>query len=164
MRSLPFKRRLQGRTNYSRRLKLIKSGKTRLVVRRTLKNMIMQLVDFDSKGDVTRVTIVSKDLVKMGWTSHTGNIPAAYLTGFLAGKKALAMKIKEAVLDVGLHTSTKGSRIYAALRGMIDAGVNVPADKKMFPTDEKIHGANAKDSEKVKKEFDAVLKNIEKVK
>lgn len=164
MKTLPFKRRREGRTNYARRLSLVKSGKTRLVIRRTIKNMLIQFIDFDPKGDKTVLTTVSKDLLKHGWTSYTGNLPAAYLTGFLAGKKALSMKIKEAVLDIGLHTNTKGSRIYSALKGVIDAGVKINANKEIFPSAERIHGANTKDAEKIKKEFDVVLKNIEKVK
>jgi large subunit ribosomal protein L18 len=164
MRTLPFKRRHEGKTNYVRRFKLVKSGKTRLVIRRTIKSMIIQFIDFNPNGDKTISTTVSKDIVKHGWTSYTGNVPAAYLTGFLAGKKAIAKKVKEAVLDIGLHTSTKGSRLYSALKGVIDAGVKVNAGKNMFPSAERIHGANVKDAEKVKKEFDVVLKNIEKVK
>lgn len=164
MRTLPFKRRRTGRTNYSRRFKLVKSGKTRLVIRRTIKNMVIQFIEFNPIGDKTINTTISKDLLKYGWTSYTGNIPAAYLTGFLAGKKALGKNVKEAVLDIGLHTSTKGSRIYSALKGVIDAGVKIEADKSMFPPSEKLHGANSKEAEKIKKEFDVVLKNIEKVK
>ncbi|MDD5417359.1 MAG: 50S ribosomal protein L18 [Candidatus Nanoarchaeia archaeon] len=164
MRAQPFRRRREGRTNYRKRLKLISSGKTRIVIRRTLKNVIIQFIDFEAKGDRTRLTVVSKELVNLGWKSHTGNIPASYLTGLLAGKKASALKIKEAVVDTGLHTNTKGSRIYAAIKGLIDSGIKINADEKVFPPMEKIKGSNAKNPEIVKTEFESVLKNIEKVK
>ncbi len=69
----------------------------------------------------------SRELTKTyGWRAPTGNISSAYLTGYLCGLKAKAAGIKEAVLDIGLTAPTKGAKVFAALSGVVDAGVDVP--------------------------------------
>jgi len=50
--------------------------------------------------------------------------------------------VSEAILDVGLQTTVVGSRIYAALKGVIDAGLEVPASNKVFPPTERLSGAH----------------------
>ena len=40
------------------------------------------------------------------------------LTGLIFGKKMLALGIDEGIADIGLHASTKGNRIYAAIKGI----------------------------------------------
>ena len=156
-RIIKFKRRVEGKTNYRKRLALLKSGKVRLVIRKSLSNISVQLVNFNPNGDQTIASAVSSELKKFGWT-RTGNIPAAYLTGLLAGKKAKEKNVTEAVLDLGLQTSTKGSRIYAALKGVVDAGVNIPHSKDILPSDDRIKGKHI--SEDVAKQFDDVKKKI----
>lgn len=154
---MPFKRRREKRTNYRKRLALIKSGKIRIVIRRSLSNIIVQFVDYDAKGDKTLVSAFSTELKKYGWT-RTGNVPGSYLTGLLAGKRAKGKKIEEAILDLGLQTSTKGSRIYAALKGVLDAGVNVPHSEKILPDENRIKGVHI--SEEVSKQFEDVKNKI----
>jgi len=137
---MPFRRRREGKTNYKKRLKLLLSGKPRLVVRKSLKYINTQIIVFDEKGDRTLVAANSKELKKLGWEYACDNVPAAYLTGLLIGKKALKKGIKEAILDIGLYPSTRGSRLYAVVKGAIDAGLHVPCDEKMFPSEERIRG------------------------
>jgi len=137
---MPFKRRRLGKTDYKKRLKLLLSKKPRLVVRRSLKYITAQIIDFSAKGDKTLVAATSKELKKLGWDFACDNLPAAYLTGLLIGKRALEKGIKEAVLDSGLYTSTKGNRIYAVAKGAIDAGLKVPVSEEMFPSEERIKG------------------------
>jgi large subunit ribosomal protein L18 len=156
-RILPFKRRMTQKTNYVKRLALLKPGKTRLVIRRSLSNISVQFINFKPTGDETIASAVSSELKKTGW-SRGGNVPAAYLTGLLAGKKAKEKNIKEAVLDMGLQTSTKGSRIYAALKGVLDSGVNVPHSKDVLPSDDRIKGKHI--SEDMEKQFEDVKKKI----
>lgn len=156
-RIIKFKRRMERKTNYRKRLALIKSGKVRLVIRKSLSNISVQLINFNPNGDQTLASAVSTELKKFGWTK-TGNIPAAYLTGLLAGKKAKEKNVKEAVLDLGIQTSTKGSRIYAALKGVLDAGVNVPHSKDILPSEDRINGKHI--SEETAKQFDDVKKKI----
>jgi large subunit ribosomal protein L18 len=138
---VPHRRRREKKTNYRKRLALLKSGKIRVVVRRSLKNMRVQFITSDENcQDRTIVQAFSKELSKYGWNFYCGNVPSAYLTGFLAGLKAKKNGIKESILDIGLQTSTKGSRIYAALKGVLDAGIYVPHSEEILPTEERLYG------------------------
>jgi large subunit ribosomal protein L18 len=110
---------------------LVLSGEPRLVTRSTLKNFTAQIVIAKPYGDEVLAAAHSRELKKKyGWKAPTGNVPAAYLTGFLCGLKAKSKGVNEAILDVGLISPTKGSRIFAALGGVLDAGVNVPHDEE----------------------------------
>lgn len=131
------KRRRKKKTNYKKRIALIKSGKTRLVIRKSLKNISVQFVKFKQAGDVTVACANSKELKKFGWAINCGNIPAAYLTGLLAG---LRFGKQDAILDIGMQTSVKGSRVYAALAGVLDAGAKVCHSKDILPTKERLTG------------------------
>lgn len=147
------RRRRELKTNYRKRLKLLKSGKIRVVVRKSLKHMRVQFIKWTGEGDHTIVQAFSKELVKYGWDHYCGNVPAAYLTGLLAGLKAKKAGIKEGVLDIGLQTSTKGGRIYAALKGVLDAGIHVPHSEEILPSEERIYGKHiSEDMEKKVKE------------
>ncbi|EKF85935.1 50S ribosomal protein L18 [Methanobacterium formicicum] len=137
---LAFKRRREGKTNYGARLKLIALDKHRLVVRVTGNHTIAQIVDVQIEGDQTLVSAHSQELKNMGWLASGKNTSAAYLTGYLCGKKALKEGITEAVLDMGLATSTKGSRVYAVLKGAIDAGLEVPHNDVILPSEDRITG------------------------
>jgi len=117
------RRKRTGKTNYKKRLKLLLSHKLRLVVRPALKNITVQIVEYHPKGDKVVASANARELEKLGWKFNKGNLPAAYLTGLLAGTRAKEKGIKEAILDVGLNSSTKGSRIFACLKGTIDAGL-----------------------------------------
>ncbi|MBN2202585.1 MAG: 50S ribosomal protein L18 [Candidatus Aenigmarchaeota archaeon] len=154
---MPFKRRRQKKTDYKKRLALLKSGKTRLVIRKSLSNITVQFVDYIPEGDKTLACASSTELKKFDWTKN-GNVPAAYLTGLLAGMKAKEKKIEGAVLDMGLQTSTKGSRIYAALKGVVDAGIIVPHSEEILPKDDRISGKHI--SEETVKKFEEVKKKI----
>jgi large subunit ribosomal protein L18 len=107
-------------------LRLLKSGKPRLVARKSNQHVRAQLVTTGPQGDNTIASAVSSDLAEYGWEAPTGNMPAAYLTGLLAGKRAIAADIEEAVLDIGLNSPTPGSKVFAVQEGAIDAGLDVP--------------------------------------
>src|SRR3989344_1065347 len=109
------RRRREEKTDFRKRLGLVRSGATRLVIRKRLENISVQLVEYKPQGDVTLVSAFSQELRKYGWKFSTGNVTAAYLTGLLAGTRAKS-RINHAILDIGLQSSTKGSRIYAALK------------------------------------------------
>ena len=85
---MPFRRRREGKTDYRNRLALLKSGKYRLVVRKSLKYITVQIIEYDEVGDRTVVSVSSKQLRTFGWQFSCDNIPAAYLTGILIAKKA----------------------------------------------------------------------------
>ena len=145
MKRLDFRRRREGKTNYKKRLALLKSEKIRLVIRKSLKHIIIQLVEYNEKGDKILVGANSKELEKLGWKAEGSNLPAAYLTGYLMGKKAAKKNIKEAILDTGLASCIKGCKIYAALKGAVDAGLKMPYSKDVLPSDEKIKGKHIAD-------------------
>lgn len=165
--TVKFKRKRKHKTDYKKRLKLLKSNKLRLVVRKSLDNVIVQIIGFKEKGDIILVSTDSRTLKKFGWKGNLSNIPAAYLTGLLCGLKAKKKDVKEAILDYGLRVSTKGSSIYAALKGIIDAGIKVPHNKDILPDDKKISGEHIenyakllkKDQERFAKQFSRYIKN-----
>ena len=122
-----LRRRREGKTDYQARKALVTSRKPRLVTRASLKNATVQISMAKSIGDEVLASANSRELIKnYGWKAPTGNIPAAYLTGLLCGYKAKAAGVKEAILDIGLISPTKGSKIFAMLSGVLDAGVEVP--------------------------------------
>lgn len=159
-----FNRRIRGLTDYNLRLRLLKSSLTRVVVRRSNKNVTVQFVDFDEKGDKIISSSKSQNLEKFGFKINTGNLPAAYLTGFLAGKRAQKAGLKgECIVDLGLQRSYKGNRVYAAVKGVVDSGVKVRVSEEIFPAEERINGSHlkAKDATKV---LEATKKAIEGMK
>jgi large subunit ribosomal protein L18 len=161
---MPFKRRRLGKTDYNRRLKLLLSKKPRLVVRKSLKYIIAQIVEFDKKGDKVMLSVNSKQLKKLGWNFACDNLPAAYLTGLMIGKLSKEKKIPEAILDSGLYPSTKGSKVYATVKGTIDGGLTVPITEEILPTEDRISGKHiASYNENMKnlpEEFEKMKKKI----
>ncbi len=138
---VPFRRRREGKTDYKAREALVLSGKPRLVARSTLNNVIAQIIVAKPHGDEVLVSAYSKELTKKyGWKAPRGNIPAAYLTGLLCGLKAKAQGIEEVILDLGLHAPSKGARVLAVLKGVLDAGIDVPHSKERLPDEKRIKG------------------------
>ena len=135
-----FKRKKLGKTDYRKRLKLLLANKPRLVVRKSLKNILVQIVEYGEKGDKVILSAHSSELKKYGWEGNKGNIPTSYLVGLLIGNKAKKKDFKELILDIGLQNSVKGSRIYSLLKGCIDMGLNVPHSKDILPMEERIKG------------------------
>ena len=143
---VPFRRRREGKTNYRSRRALVLSKVPRLVVRLTLKHAIVQVIEAESIGDKVLVSAHSNELAKAyGWLSNRGNIPSAYLTGLLCGFKAMANGVDKAFLDIGLHIPSKGTRIFAALKGAVDAGVEVPHSEDILPDEGRISGKHIAD-------------------
>ncbi len=139
---LKLKRRRSGQTDYKKRLKMLLSRKPRLIVRKSLKHIRVQLATYDPKGDVVNATAVSSELTEFGWNYSTSSLPAAYLTGLLCGLRARSKGLNDAVLDIGVNIPLSGSKLYAALKGAIDAGIKIPANPEIFPTDERIKGVH----------------------
>ncbi len=136
------KRRLQGKTNYTKRLILLKGKCLRLVVRKSNKYILLQIVESVHAQDKVLAGVSTRDLLKYQWPEEKKgslkSLGAAYLGGLLIGKK-ISGKIKSRViLDSGLIPSTKGSRVYAVVKGVEDAGVNIVYDEKVIPGIEKI--------------------------
>jgi large subunit ribosomal protein L18 len=122
-----LRRRRAGKTDYQARKALVISRRARLVARSSIKNVTAQIIIAKPQGDQVLAAANSRELVKKyGWKAATGNIPAAYLTGLLCGLKAKAAGINEAILDIGMVIPTKGSKVFAVLNGVLDAGIEIP--------------------------------------
>ncbi|MFA5394878.1 MAG: 50S ribosomal protein L18 [Methanogenium sp.] len=139
---VPFRRRHQGKTDYYARMRYLLSEKPRMVVRKTNRQTIIQLVEATLEGDLTRVAAYSSELKGFGFTGATGNTPAAYLTGMLFAVRALNAGYDEAILDIGLTRSTPGGKVYGALKGAVDGGLNVPHGESILPSEDRLKGAH----------------------
>lgn len=136
------RRKREGRTDYHLRLGLLKSGKPRLVVRKSGKNITCQIVVYENAGDKVMVSSDSKELAKLGWKFHGGNLPSAYLTGMLCAKRAAEKGVGEAIFDLGLYRSTPGNRLYSALKGAVEGGLDVPHSEEILPKDDRVSGVH----------------------
>ena len=140
--SVQLRRKREGKTDYRSRLKLLRSGKPRLVVRISLKNVSAQIIRATLKGDVVVASAHSKQLDKLGWKGGESNMPASYLVGLLCGYRAINAGVKEAMFDLGMHVPTPGSKVFAALKGALDSGLQVPHDDKILPKTERLNGSH----------------------
>jgi large subunit ribosomal protein L18 len=157
-----FRRRKSGMTDYRRRLKLLRGQMPRAVVRVSNTRTTCQLVTWAADGDLVTVNVTGSDLVKKySWPEGRSlkSVPASYLVGFAMGKAAVAGGAEEAVLDIGLAASSPGSRVYAALKGMCDAGLDIPHSDEVFPDDDRLNGAHIDD--KIAKEIESTKSKIE---
>jgi len=140
--TLPYRRKREGRTNYKKRLAYLKSGLTRLVVRPTSKNIVVQLVNYAPDGDQVLFTVTSATLKKYGWKFHGGNTPSAYLSGFLLAKLAKGKATDQVIVDLGLFHAAPKTRVFAAIKGAIDGGIQILADDEHLPSDDRVKGAH----------------------
>ena len=154
-----FRRRRQGKTDYRRRLKLIKSEMPRASVRITNTKIKVQIIEFSMKGDLILASATSKQLNGYGWSESSKSIPASYLAGYLAGKRSVKNGVKKAVLDVGRADTTPGGRIFASLKGLVDGGMEIPHSESVYPVEERIKGSHI--SEKIGKKIDKIVKEID---
>lgn len=164
----PFRRRAEGKTNYHKRLKLLKSKKLRAVIRASNNHIIVQIIQSKIGGDKVIVSAHSKELSsKFGWNANTGNVPAAYLTGFLAGSRAKKQNVQDAILDLGIFYHR--NRVLAAFKGILQSGLEIPYNEDFFPEniEETIKGSHieqyasllkSQNPEKYEKVFSGYLK------
>lgn len=151
------RRRKENKTDYLKRLKLLKSGKPRMVFRRTNKYIIAQYVESHEAQDKIVFGVNSKDLLKYGWTESAKgslkSITASYLTGYLAGKTILDKKLETPIVDFGMVQTLHKTKVYAFLKGLIDSGIEISCDEECFPEESRIKGEHMKnkvDIEKIK--------------
>ncbi|MDD5193884.1 MAG: 50S ribosomal protein L18 [Candidatus Nanoarchaeia archaeon] len=140
-------RRMENKTNYKKRLILLKGNSPRLVVRKTGKYVYLQIIESKHAQDKVMHSINTKDLLEHGWPKEKSgslkSLTASYLAGYLLGKKAKDVK-ERLVLDTGLIPNTKGSRIYAAVKGVSDAGLKINYDEKVIPSKDRLEGKHNK--------------------
>lgn len=138
---VPFRRRRSGKTDYRKRKIMILSNTPRFVVRCSLKHITAQIIDAHSIGDKTLVSSSSQEISKkFGWKAYCRNLPMAYIVGFLIGHKALSQGIDRTIFDIGLKKASKGGRVFATLKGAVDAGLNMQYNAKIMPPESRIRG------------------------
>jgi len=159
--TVKYRRKREGRTDYKKRLNLLKGKTDRLIIRKTNTQIILQIAKYEPDGDKIITTVNSNELKKLGWTHSNKNLPAAYLAGMLLARKAKEKKIKTAILDLGLTSPLKWSKMFSALKGVKDGGLNVPTGEEIYPTETRIKGEHiAAYLEKHK----TITQNFEKIK
>jgi len=141
------------------------SPKYRLVVRKTNKDIVCQIAYATVKSDHILSAAYSHELKNYGVKAGFKNYSASYATGLLLARRVLTklgmaskyqgylgkvdtygkyFAVKEiegerrpfyVILDVGLNRTTTGAKIFAAMKGAADGGLDVPHSDKMkqFP-------------------------------
>jgi large subunit ribosomal protein L18 len=154
-RKLDKKRRREGKTNYTKRLILLKGNFPRLVVRKSNKYITLQIIESSHAQDKVIYTVNTRELLKQGWPEDKKgslkSLAASYLGGLLLGKKAKELK-QEVILDSGLIPNTPSSRIYAAVKGFADSGIKIKFNENVVPSEERIK-SNYEFFEKMKGEI-----------
>ena len=147
---IKFRRRRERKTDYKARLFMLKSFLPRVIVRKSNRYIIAQLAESKEAQDSVLCTASSKELLQHGWPEKNSgslkSVPAAYLTGILFAKKIAGKKIsvKKAIVDLGIARATKGSRLFACVKGMVDAGMNVPFSQEILKDESRINGRHIK--------------------
>lgn len=136
------KRRKQSKTDYLKRIKLLKGRKPRVVFRKTNKYIIAQYVVSKEAKDSVKIGINSKILLKYGWPKEKigslKSLPASYLTGYIMGKKILKDKLEGPILDFGMIRTIHKTKVFAFLKGLIDSGIKIPCKEEAFPEESRI--------------------------
>ena len=154
------RRRREAKTNYSKRIKLLKGNAPRVVFRKTNKYVIAQYIVSKEAKDNIEVGVNSKALLKYGWpkqaVSGLKSLSASYLTGYLMGKKIEGKAVP--IIDFGMIINLHKTKIYSFLKGLSDSGVKIKfnEEKDLFPSEERIKGEHLKN----KIGFDEIKKKI----
>ena len=154
-----LRRLREEKTNYKKRGTMLMGKRDFITVNITNENTQVQILKPGMTGDRIISSAHSRYLLGKGWKGSRKSVPAAYLTGYLAGKKALGQGAKDAILYTGTRKYTQ--RMAAALKGVIDAGVEVPANEETFPSDDRINGDHLtvkNDVSKIKSTIDTEVK------
>jgi len=162
-----FRRRRSGATDYRARKKMITSSVPLLAVRISSKNISAQFIRPKAEGDQVLSAAHSRNLKKLGWKGSSKSIPACYLLGLLAGKRAKEQGVERAFLYTGLSQFVNGSRVAAVVKGVKDAGIDVPMSDEAVPSEDRISGKStaeyaksliAEDKAKYSKVFSGLIK------
>jgi len=148
------------KTNYKKRKFMLMSKRDFISVSITNENTQVQILKPEITGDKVIASAHSRFLLKDGWKGSRKNIPAAYLTGYFVGKKALSKGIDNAIVYSGTRKYTQ--RMAAVVKGVVDAGLKVPSNEETFPPEERINGEHLKvknDIASVKLKIDTEVKS-----
>uniref|UniRef100_A0A2P2MT91 Uncharacterized protein MANES_05G131600 n=1 Tax=Rhizophora mucronata TaxID=61149 RepID=A0A2P2MT91_RHIMU len=131
--------------------------KYRFVVRFTNKDIVAQIISASIVGDMVLAAAYSHELPRYGLEVGLTNYAAAYCTGLLLARRVLKKLEMDdeyegnveatgedylveptdrrpfrALLDVGLIKTTTGNRVFGALKGALDGGLDIPHSDKRF--------------------------------
>ena len=152
-----FRRIRERKTNYRKREKLLVGKKDFVTVNVSDQNISAQLIRPDLLGDKVMASVHSNELLSYGWKGLRKNIPSCYLVGLLLGKKCLQKKISSAILYIGKrHFTTK---IAACLKGLSEAGLEMPFSENILPSEDRIQGNHIADYAKKLKANEDVYKS-----
>jgi large subunit ribosomal protein L18 len=145
---LARRRRKENKTNYTKRIKMLKSEKPRVAFRITNKYVIAQYIVSHEAQDKVELTVNSKNLLKLGWPKEfegsLKSIPAAYLTGYLIGKRINKGKKENPIVDLGMLRTIYKTKVYAFIKGLIDSDLEISCKNEAFPEEERIQGKSLK--------------------
>ena len=147
-----WRRRREGKTNYYKRKRLLiqdkqkyNNAKYRLVVRISNKNILCQLIYSRLEGDFVLSSSYSNKLCKIGLPFENNNFSTSYINGLYLSKKFFSENFSftkskntlknnfNVILDTGLARITTGNKVFAAMKGSVDGGFNIPHNEKRFP-------------------------------
>ena len=152
-----FRRIREGKTNYRKREKLLMGRKDFVTVNVTNQNVTAQLIRPNLQGDMVMASVHSNELLSFGWKGSRKNIPSCYLVGLLLGKRCLKKKLSSAILYIGKrHFTTK---IAACLKGLSEAGLDLPFPEDIIPPEQRIQGSHIADYANNLKSNDALYKS-----
>lgn len=163
-----YRRERERRTDYYYRRSLLRSGKPRFIVRISLKNVRAQIATPASEGDKIISSAFSKELSKWDWKGSNSNTPAAYLVGLLCGFRGRESGVEECILDIDRFVASPQAKIFAVLKGGLDAGLNIPHSEDVLPTEKRIQGEHissyaqklkSEQEEKYKSQFSKYFEN-----
>lgn len=132
--------------------------KYRFVVRFTNKDITAQIISASIAGDIVLASAYAHELPHYGLEVGLTNYAAAYCTGLLLARRVLKMLEMDAeyegnveatgedysveptenrrpfraLLDVGLVRTTTGNRVFGALKGALDGGLDIPHSERRF--------------------------------
>jgi large subunit ribosomal protein L5e len=154
-----------------------KTPKYRFVVRFSNRDVTCQVFSADMSHDVCFLAAYSHELPRYGVKIGLNNYAAAYCTGLLLARRVnskLALDYTgttkvdgaefhvepiadgkapfKALLDVGLRRTTTGCKIFGALKGASDGGMNIPHSDRRFPGTKK-EGEDFKASPETHKKY-----------
>lgn len=142
------RRRREYKTDYLKRLKLLKSGKPRVVFRKTNKYVISQYITSNEAQDKVEIGFDSRDLLKYGWPNEfkgsLKSISASYLLGYLMGKRILKDKKEKPIIDFGMIQSLHKTKVFAFVKGLIDSGLDIQSKEEAYPDESRIMGKHMK--------------------
>jgi large subunit ribosomal protein L18 len=126
------------KTNYRKRQALLVSRRDFVTIKITNQNVIAQVLKPEIRGDIVRVSTHSRELRRYGWKGSLNSLPACFLVGLVLGRKALEKGVDKAILYIGNKAFT--SRIAACMKGIVQAGINIPISSESYPTEHRLNG------------------------